>query len=320
MAKRKKAKESRISAGLERIQEKMFTWLDETQVGKRLARLSVIVVVAAGVVCGAVFGLKHLESYVSGLPLFTSSEVSVAMYDQPTWMSESLATQILTESFQPIKDDLVELHRQGQDQKLPEVLNNQLARNPWVSKVHWVRRSFGGKFMINADFREPAALVQLENGCYLIDNEGVLLPGKYKYELLADCGLIEIHGCRGEAPAAGEKWNSADLTAGLALTKMLEAAPFKHQVKAVDVTNYKGRSDPNSSWLLVVTDRRTVVRWGRPIGQEQGLETTAHEKLSLLTGAFVKFKHIDCNRSFIDVCRSATEVDASIAAAAGGTE
>jgi hypothetical protein len=320
MAKKKKTKESRVSAGLQRIQEMVFTWFKESGVGERLTRLGLIVLISAAVLGGTVLGLKHLESYVGGLPLFTSSEVSVAMYDQPVWMSESLATQILTESFQPIKDDLVELHRQGQDQKLPEVLNDQLAKNPWVSKVHWVRRSFGGKFMINADFREPAAMVQMEKGCYLIDNEGVLLPGKYKYNLLADCGLLEIHGCRGEVPDAGKKWKSVDLQAGLELVKLLQTSPFKHQVKAVDVTNYQGRSDPASSWLVVMTDRRTVIRWGRPMGQEQGLETTAHEKLSLLAGAFVKFKHIDCNRSFVDVRRSATEVDASVAAAAGGVE
>ncbi len=320
MAKKKKTKESRISAKLKDLQGRFFSWIEESGLGTRLLRLVLITVISAGVLGGTFFGLKHLERYVSNLAVFTSSEVSASLYDQPVWMSESLAKQILTESFQPIKDELTNLHRQGQNHKFPEVLNDQLARNSWVRKVHWVRRSFGGKFIINAEFREPAAMVTLEQECYLIDSEGVVLPGKYKYDLLADCGLLEIHGSRGTSPEAGKKWNDGDLQAGLALVKLLQKSPFKHQIKAVDVTNYQGRSDPASSWLLIVTDRRTVIRWGRPVEQEQGLETTAPQKLALLTGAFLKHRHIDCNRSFIDVRRSPTEVDASIAAAAGAGE
>ena len=156
-----------------------------------------------------------------------------------------------------------------------------------------------------------SSVILIDSDCRVAGNTSTICRG---------LGLLEIHGSRGTSPEAGKKWNDGDLQAGLALVKLLQKSPFKHQIKAVDVTNYQGRSDPASSWLLIITDRRTVIRWGRPVEQEQGLETTAPQKLALLTGAFLKHRHIDCNRSFIDVRRSPTEVDASIAAAAGAGE
>jgi hypothetical protein len=302
------------------MKNKFSVWMSEVNLGRKLKRLGLMVGIGLILAGGVVFGLKQMENYTNRLAVFTSKEANGTLYNKPTWMSDPLARQILQESFLPIQKELQDLHRRGMDNKFPEVLARELAKSPWVSKVHWVRRSFGGMFVIHADFREPTALVKLEEGCYLIDQEGYLLPGKYKYDALLDCGLLEIHGVKSRLPEPGKKWVGKDLQGGVALVKLLKTVEFRHQVTAVDVTNYEGRCDRNASWLVLETDRHTLIRWGRPAGEEGGLENTADDKVALLRGAYADYHHIDCNRMFVDITRSQNSVDASIATVGNTTE
>jgi hypothetical protein len=269
--------------------------------------------VAVGMVGGGIFGLKYLESYVNRLAIFTNSEVSVCLYNQPKWMSESLAREILTESFKPIRGQLVQIHHDGQDPQLPRVLALQLAKNAWVDRVTWIRRSFGGQFVINATFREPTALVSLDEWCYLIDDQGYVLPGKYKYDALAGCGMLEIQGVTGPVPATGRLWAGDDLQAGLKLVKLLTPLPFKSQIHSVDVSNFQGRRDKGTPWLTLITDRHTTIRWGKPVGEEHGLETSAAQKLALLATGYERWGYIDFNSQYADVRRSPIQVDVSVA-------
>lgn len=275
-----------------------------------LAGLVFVAVVGVGV-----FGLKYLDDYVNRLAVFTSSEVSVCLFDQPKWMSDSLAKEILTESFNPLRDQLIRVHREGKDPELPRILAQQLATNPWVSKVRWIRRSYGGQFVISAAFRQPTAVVNLDRWSYLIDDAGYLLPGKYKYEAVRDCGMLEIQGVTGTAPAAGKLWASDDLQAGLKLVKLIDPLPFKPQIRAVDVSNYLGRVNNATPWILLVTDRNTLVRWGKPIGQEHGLEITAAQKFAKLAGIYKQYGHIDSGRQYVDIRRDLNLVDRSVIAA-----
>ena len=179
----------------------------------------------------------------------------------------------------------------------------------------WVRRTFAGQLLIRCEFREPLAMVKSADHYYLVDRNGYLLPGLYQRQALDACGLMEIRGTTGTVPLVGKLWANADLQNGLKLVKLLRTVPFQQQIQAIDVTNFRGRVDPTASWIILVTDRNTVIRWGRPPGQERGLEITADEKLALLTGIYQRHGHIDFGRSFVDVRRSTTEVDVSIASA-----
>jgi len=238
-------------------------------------------------------GLKHLESYVNRLPVFTASEVSASFYALPKWMSYDLAHEILTDSFRPLEPQIAQIHRDGRDQEIAGVLTERLSKNAWVRKVFWTRRSYGGQFIIHAEFREPTAVVAVDKSCYMIDEQGFLLPGKYRPEALSDCGMLEIHGCAAQLPPVGHKWAADDLQAGLELVRLLANVPFRSQIRAVNVANYGGRTDRAASWITLTTDRGTTIRWGKPIGKEGGLETTAEQKIALLAAARRDTGHID---------------------------
>lgn len=311
MTKKAKTKKIDLSESFGR----MLARMGKSEGFNRFLNVALSCLIVVGVLGGGYAGLKYLERYVDRLSIFTTSEVSVCLYSQPSWMSEPLAREILIESFKPMHDRLVRIHREGKDRDLPGVLAEQLRRNAWVSKVYWIRRSFGGQFVINCQFREPTALVNMNDWCYLVDGEGYLLPGKYRHTALAGCGMLEIHGCAGPVPEAGAKWAGADLQAGLRLVKLLAVVPFREKVKAVDVANFKGRKDPRACWIALRTDHDTTVRWGKPVGEERGLENTAAQKLALLARIYHDTGHIDYGRAYVDVRNSPNGVDVPIAVA-----
>ncbi len=312
MAKRKKNKGNSFFANLSEKLNKTIISEEKIARGQRILLKTILIFACSGII---VFGLHRLERYVRTLPIFTSSQVTVSLYSQPEWMSKALASEILTKSFVPIRDKLAYLHHTGQDDKLPEILAKQLSKNPWVKRVIWVRRTFAGSVVINCTFREPLAKVKSGNWYYLVDFQGHLLPGKYSAGALDGCGLMEIKGVAGAVPSAGKLWENEDLQAGLKIVKLIRTMPFRKQIKAIDVTNYNGRINPASCWIVLITNRNTIIKWGRPPGKENGLEIPAEQKLALLAGIYKRQGYVDFGRSFVDIRRSATEVDVSIASA-----
>ncbi len=311
-ATRKRGKsESALKLGAVRV----WHWLMGTKESpaSRWARLVRFMGVTAAVIVASVIGLQRLEVYVQNLGEFTSSQVLVSFHEEPDWMLPSLAREILEEAREPIYEELKRAHRDGRDELLPRMFCEQLALSAWVDRVHWVRRVAKGQMIAKCDFREPVAVVAVGKWRYLVDDKGILLPGKYESDAIAGCGLREIRGCAGSATSRGLPWSTPDVTEGLALLRLLGEAPFRHQVKAVDVSNHRGRLDRRRCWILVITDRDTIIRWGRPPGKEGGLETTSGEKLGLLTSIYRGYGHIDNGRASIDIRSSATEVEVSIA-------
>ncbi len=312
MARRKKSKGNSLISDLsEKLKNKIIS--EEKSAQLRKITLTLLAIMILFGIAG--LSLHQLEQYVRTLPIFTSTQVTVSLESQPPWMSKALAAEILTKSFAPIRSKLAYLHHTGQDEKLPEILAKQLKKNPWVKRVIWVRRTFAGSLVINCTFREPLAQVKSGNWYYLVDFQGYLLPGRYSSSALAGCGLMEIKGVAGTVPKTGKLWKNEDLQSGLKLVKLIRTMPFRKQIKAIDVTNYNGRIDPASCWIVLITARDTIIRWGRPPGQENGLEISADQKLALLTGIYKRHGYVDFGRSFVDIRRSATEVDVSIASA-----
>jgi len=271
---------------------------------------------AAGILISlCCMGLGELDRYVRKHPSITSSQVVVSFYAEPQWMSSALAREILECAKRPIHEQLKTAHRNGQDYRLPELFYTSLAESGWVSTVHWIRRCRGGRMVVHCQFRRPAAAVVLGDWRYLVDEHGYLLPGKYRPAVLAGCGLLEIHGCGGSPPDAGMRWSNADVQSALKLATLLENTSYRRQIAAIDITNFAGRLHRRESWILLITDRNTVVKWGRPPGGERGLEITAREKLNSLKELSRRHGHIDFGRACVDIRSSATEVDVSIASA-----
>lgn len=314
MARKRKKRNTWVNRTGDRIRS-WFT-AQRTRHLSRFTRISLALILIA---TAGILVLRRLDTYVNTLPTVTSSQVVVSFHDKPEWMSSALAREILQTAAQPVLQRLTDAHRRGEDHLLPRVLAQQLQDNGWIRNLKWVRRSGGGQLVVNCEFRRPAATVVKGRTYYLVDPNACLLPGEYTGEALRECGLIEIRGCTGSPPAAGKQWAKNDMLSGLKVATLIAATPFRHQVRAVNVANFGGRLDPAASRITLITDRKTIIRWGAAPGGERGLQIPAKEKLAVLAGFYRRHGHIDDGRAWVDIRWSRTEVDVSIASA-GSTD
>jgi len=272
----------------------------------RVATVCILIVLVA-------VGLRRLERYVQQLPRFRGRQVTLTLADKPAWMDQALAEQILEDAIGPIRSRLSRLRSQGQGYQMVELVAKQLDRSAWVEQVVNVSQCFAGQLVARCRFRKPEVMVARDGRYHLIDQKGVVLPGKYRREDLAASGLLEVKGVHGKMPACGRRWTNMALQAALDLTRMFEQQAFRSQIRVIDVTNYGGSVDPLASWIVLLTDIGATIQWGRPPGQEMGLENSAAQKLALLAGVYRQYGRVDMNRRMIDIRRNPTEVDVAIA-------
>lgn len=203
--------------------------------------------------------------------------------------------------------------------------------NGWVKQIKSVRRvevpvagqkiADGSRIriLIEAEFRQPTAFVEQGGNYYLVDHDGVLLPGVYSAaDRRGVVGLITIRNARGALPArVGEVWNldqaakrcGGDAAAGIELAELLSGKNFTTQISAINLENMDGRSDALGPWIKLETifpqvndpNRLTEIHWGRPVGEEKVVEIKATAKVKALQGLYTQFGRIDAGRPYVDI-------------------
>jgi hypothetical protein len=245
------------------------------------------------VISGAVWGMRHLDQYVRTLTPAAPTEL--AWVDLPVWLttpaSEPFLRDIAAATNLPPDIDL-------QDPDLCRRVGEGLQRSPWVAAVQRITKQADGRILIQATYREPFALIEVNDIAYLIDRAAVRLPVRYAVNQVEDRywnDWFRISGLSAAIPADGEAWTGDDLAAGLRLIEFLKEAtargevPFRSSLRAIDVGNFKRREDPLDGELRI----RTIyphgyINWGLPPGEEYNMEPPATTKLALLRTVYAE--------------------------------
>lgn len=248
--------------------------------GRTLAGVKLLAVV--GVAAAAVFGWQWSERELRDYASRTRSVRPVVLLEQkPAWLSESTADQIRQAAAKLVGDD--PMSRDGLT-----AAANALKQNPWVERVHQVRRSTGGRVIVEAEYRRPVALIRTGEGYYVVDAEGVWLPTDDRSHLR----LPMITGVRSAAPRRfGEAWASEDASAALALVRTLEAEPYMDQVVSIDAS---GRDAMGRVQLVLYSDESWAI-WGLAPGDEKMVEPEASVKLARLRRVVSRSGTIDAD-------------------------
>ncbi len=252
------------------------------------------------VAIGICIGLARLETRVHALDRYDRS-LTLRWVDLPDWLQLPDNKHIL--------DGLARrVDLRAEDRLLDPCLAERLGRvlcEPtvgWIKSVDRVAVEPDGVVSIRCKFRRPVSWVQHGRYCYLVDAEGVRLPGRYAVSDCDDSSLMLIEAVRLDPPATGSVWRGADLAAGLRLVTLLTDKPFRHQIVSVDVANHDGRCDRSRPHIELATDRAgSRVWWGRPPDEEFGTEITASQKITLLDTLYRQWGRIDMNRSYVNI-------------------
>lgn len=258
-------------------------------------------------------GISKSRDFAEATALKPTAPTKVVLVDPPAWMNDDLRARIV-QIATPVTP------RTSIDPKEVREIADILAAEPWVKKVHQVRRIYGEKpgdtLEIRCDFRAPVALVQDGGWFWMVDAEGVKLPERFvKDELsrvavgkgLEKMQLRVVTGVHNPAPQAGEKWVGRDLEAGLELSRLFFDKPFMNDIAVIDVNGVDPVA-PNAIGARneVVLHTRytpsTQIRWGAPIQQAGfSVEVSALQKLKTLEQLYTDYGRLDAGRPWIEI-------------------
>src|SRR3954468_13186857 len=220
-------------------------WTDASTADRHPIRSFLKAVVTLAFVGGCVFGYLRTRDAVAGTITFRPVPPRVVLKERPAWMSDSLANKILRVAAPDVAHACFDHNLLVNTASL---LRNHPDSAPWVRTVRSVRRAYenspGDLIEIDCDFRAPVALVRWELYYWLVDGDGVLLPEQYTQADLRKVmydgdhlSLRIIEGVATSPPESGQKWQGADLAAGIDMIKLLYGKPYADDVERINVTN-----------------------------------------------------------------------------------
>lgn len=268
--------------------------------------LSLAVLLIGGI--GA--GYHYADTYVEQRVAFTRQPLIVVLKNRPAWMNDFLVEQI-AQIARPATA------HSAFDHKLLEDTADSLSRNPWIRKVHSVRRAYtyrpGDTLEIDCEYRAPAALVKWQAFYWLVDENGVRLSERFTEQDVASIQFAPdghtrirvIEGVKHTPPhLAGEQWPGEDLAAGMKMLDYLFDRPYTEQILRVNVANIGGRVDGKAPQIVLGTKYNTQILWGRPPSEndvDAFIEVSTARKLTYLRLAYEQFGRVDAKHQCLDI-------------------
>ncbi len=255
-------------------------------------------------------GYYYADQYVEQRTGFNTQPLIIVIKNRPPWMNDFLVEQIAAIA-RPIGA------HSTFDHKLLVDTAQMLGRNPWVRKVHSVRRAFthkpGDTLEVDCEYRAPVALVKYGAFYWLVDEKGVRLSERFteqdvpsiQYGPDGKTRIRVIEGVQHAVPhIQGDQWPGDDLTAGLKMVAFLFDKPFTEQILRVNVANFNARVDPKEPRLTLETSFHTTIWWGRPPSDEDVdsfIEVSTARKLKTLQTIFDQYGRVDGRQKCLDI-------------------
>lgn len=240
----------------------------------------------AAVAAGAVFVVllvhRRIFSSLEGIPAYHYSASTLTLKVRPAWASAD--PQIVVDIAPDLKGEASLLNP-----RLVPYIAERLKADPWVRRVVRVERRYGdpsGGVRVRLEIREPYLVVERREGYFLVDRDGVRLPGQYARRPCLDPGVpvYPVRGIPGPVPVAGARWEDPGILAAVDVADVLGGYGVGGMVstQAIDVSNIGGRVDRREPEILIWAEQGVAIRWGRPRTTEAYGEPDVRTKLQSL--------------------------------------
>lgn len=177
------------------------------------------------------------------------------------------------------------------DDELPARLATAFGSHPWVAEVVSVRNVYPALVTVELNYRRPVALVQVADGFYAVDHQGVLLPPS-DFDASDLQRYITITGVQSTPRgAAGRKWGDPAVEAAAQLADFMGLRWKTLDLAAIAVpATGAAATDPI---LEFTTTGGSRILWGRAPGSKHPGELTADQKLGRLEKYLAEFGGFD---------------------------
>ncbi|MFG0253066.1 MAG: hypothetical protein ACF8NJ_09360 [Phycisphaerales bacterium JB038] len=321
MAKRKKQTKSRARKPKAKRERTPINW--PVVLGRTTTIVIALFFVSGGIAWA--LGVQPLREYVAALdqdtapvrfeldwPLVTvqQGEGPEAPVHRIPYIGAQRAEKIRRDLHALVKPDPF-------DQRSLAAVGVYLRDQGWLKEEEAaVRRRPDEIIEVSGVWRLPQYVVRHSGYDYLIGGDFGLLPPREVAGsgVFADGGWRFIEGVYAGAPrnalgeiAPGLIWAGTELRVAAGLLALLEQhADLYSQVAGVKVEPGEGTAIHQ---LTIITDQGTQIIWGRPPGEERGLEHTAEDKIAVLRYIHEHSRRIDMGEALIDIRTGDYEID-----------
>ena len=260
-------------------------------VGPVLVRLGLTLAVVTILCCMFVI----LRSYVANLDCYQVDASTLTPKVLPSWAGPAVRQDLSVLPGIPRRFSIM-------SPAICECVAAAFARNPWVDQVLSVRKIYPHRILVELKLRRPVAVVLMNQKYYLVDDAGRRLSRPIDKWPQAPGGLPVLFVSTELLPDPGDQWHNRGVKAGAAVARTLIDNRDKLMTRfvAIDATNIDGRRSAVFPDILLITDKGTVVKWGRsPLLVNSPGELTPAEKILKMMvfedkrGPLANYRYVD---------------------------
>ena len=202
-----------------------------------------------------------------------------------------------------VPDDLLEqvIHQAGLpeemsvlDEDLAAVIAEAFARHPWIKQVVRVRKFAPAGVHVELKYREPVAMVEVQQGLYPVDAEGILLPPEdFSVAEARRFPIIKNVQVPPQGPA-GTNWGDAGVAGAARLAERLGSHWEEFHLAAILIVPRQKAADSIADIQYeLLTGGGSRILWGRAPATGHPGELTADQKIGRLMKYLADFRGFD---------------------------
>lgn len=213
---------------------------------------------------------------LSNRPEYRISTSQIQITQTPHWVPHDLVEQVVQQANLSQEMSLL-------DDNLTQEVAEAFQLNPWVERVDSVRKSVPGALEVKLTYRRPVAMVQVKQGMYPVDRQGILLPPENFS--VADTKLYPpiTNVCSTPQGPAGTAWGDVAVIGAARLAD--ELAPHWKKLRLVSIDCPRAASATpvldDGCYTLTATGGSRII-WGRAPGSSHPGELSTEQKIGRL--------------------------------------
>ncbi|MAG92396.1 MAG: hypothetical protein CMJ48_01410 [Planctomycetaceae bacterium] len=230
----------------------------------------------------AVLGVVLIPTLLRSLPdlrdrpEYRLKAMDIVVSDLPLWVPQDLVERAVRSA--GLAGELSVM-----DANVVEEVAEAFRLQPWVARVDAVVKSVPARIEVELTFRRPVAMVQVENGMYPVDGEGILLPPTdFSVADTQQFPLIMNVRSTPQGPA-GTNWGDAAVLGAASLAEQLSSEWNDLRLDAIWVTPHSNENaNIDDLTFELISPGGSHILWGRFPDTKHPGELTVEQKIGRL--------------------------------------
>jgi len=197
-----------------------------------------------------VYSIRYMENQVKSMKEFEIHKQSLEIKELPEWLLP------FTQKIVPLPlPDIKNIFEPNLCTQVAEAYQ----RNPWVKKSQEVIKKYPNRVYARLILRKPFAFVKEKESYFLIDEEGVFLPGIYT--TVADFSLPIIEGIKEGIHEPGFPCQDSILSRVLEVLSFFSKKKISEKIP-IQILRIESLPETSSQILVFLTKKNIRVLWG----------------------------------------------------------